>query len=490
MIKSINQFTVLLLLCLIACKKNKDLQQPEETDPPVSPVAVIDAVSIKLMNADSLSAFIKALKVTVLKEEEVKTGITIFAPINSCFGESINDNGVFPDESTPKDYIVKGVVEIQNIRDEEKLISLTGKELTVTKKDNQVFINGILITGNVANVEASNFSVYSVSGININNSGSNYKDPHANEYYIAYIQNGQSKRVSGGKLSPWRTYLNYQTFPLINACINKDDYDGPSVTYEFQSSNNIPFSLLIPRVNGITPPQTGVYQNGVAFYDPIFNRSSGNCNLTIDNATYYCSEKDSYVKVTIAEVKIEKNTSTEIRGYYRGTFEAILYYTPYFGAEKQKIVITGGGFMAPLGGDAIILGQSVSNDQVKLITAHPWKISKYTITPPIDWNDDGVLDPDLWPLEPGCSKDNFLTFKLDNTYENNAGATKCFPEEEQIYKASWSFSDDGTRIIITEDDETINYFIIELTSTLLKFNRTDQDEDGVTYTSEWTLIPY
>ena len=120
--------------------------------------------------------------------------------------------------------------------------------------------------------------------------------------------------------------------------------------------------------------------------------------------------------------------------------------------------------------------------KTELITTGTWKITAQTVNPAYDWDGDGDVETNILDNTDACLKDNFLTFKTNGTAEDNEGATKCDPLDDQIYSMSWSFLASETKIEIDGDE----YTLAELTATTLKLSFTGVDA-GVTYTFVITL---
>jgi starch-binding outer membrane protein, SusD/RagB family len=140
--KNLRLLTFSVLLFTACSKKDKP------TPPPPAPTGtgVGTAVGKQLSATDSLSSFNGYYKTGTLSDQDVATGITIFAPANSAFGNGqALVNGQLPDSSQLKDYIVKGLLKAADLTDNKTLTTLSGKTLTVTVKGNEVRVNGVLI---------------------------------------------------------------------------------------------------------------------------------------------------------------------------------------------------------------------------------------------------------------------------------------------------------------------------------------------------------
>jgi hypothetical protein len=120
--------------------------------------------------------------------------------------------------------------------------------------------------------------------------------------------------------------------------------------------------------------------------------------------------------------------------------------------------------------------------KTEFITTGTWKITAQTANPALDWDGDGDVETNLFADTEACLKDNFITFKTNGTAEENEGATKCDPLDDQIYNMTWNFSANETKIVVDGDEFTL----VELTATKLTISFTVVDA-GVTYTIETIL---
>ncbi len=159
--KNLYLLTFSVLLFTACSKKDKP------TPPPPTPTGtgVGTAVGKQLSGTDSLSSFNGYYKTATLSDQDVATGITIFAPANSAFGSGqVLANGALPDSSQLKDYIVKGLLKASDLTDNKILTTLSGKTLTVSVRGSAVRVNGVLI--NVASAYTGDgFIIYSASAL-------------------------------------------------------------------------------------------------------------------------------------------------------------------------------------------------------------------------------------------------------------------------------------------------------------------------------------
>lgn len=145
-------------LVFAACHKT-DKPAPPPPAPPTGS-ATGTAVGKQLSATDSLSSFNNYFKTTALTDDDVATGITVFAPSNTSFGGlSALANGGFPDSTTLKDYIVKGLVKTTDLTNNKTLTTLSGKTLTVTVSGSVTLVNGTPIN-TTAPFTGDNFIIY------------------------------------------------------------------------------------------------------------------------------------------------------------------------------------------------------------------------------------------------------------------------------------------------------------------------------------------
>lgn len=115
-----------------------------------------------------------------------------------------------------------------------------------------------------------------------------------------------------------------------------------------------------------------------------------------------------------------------------------------------------------------------------LLTSGQWRVTALTLTPGIDLDGDGDLDPDWYSLFEACDKDDYYVFNANGTYESNEGATKCDPDDPQTDSGTWSFVENETKINMDGDIATIE----ELTKNRFRVSMYDADVDqtlAITY---------
>lgn len=94
-----------------------------------------------------------------------------------------------------------------------------------------------------------------------------------------------------------------------------------------------------------------------------------------------------------------------------------------------------------------------------LLTNGQWRMTTYTLSPPLDLDGDGTADADGLATFDACDKDNLFIFKRDGTLVLDHGPTKCNSSDPQSENTTWAFVNNETEIIIDGDRATI----IELT---------------------------
>lgn len=160
-------FAIAALFFTASCKKEKhDPQLPDEKP---SPKEVIGDVSKELSKVDNITAFSEAFADLELTEEEVAEGITVFAPLDEdTEGEEARQEvpdravetavGELPrkteetGDSGPvvKDHVVRGLVTFEDLTDGKILVALSGKQLKIKRAGDQVWINGVALSGGAA----------------------------------------------------------------------------------------------------------------------------------------------------------------------------------------------------------------------------------------------------------------------------------------------------------------------------------------------------
>lgn len=84
----------------------------------------------------------------------------------------------------------------------------------------------------------------------------------------------------------------------------------------------------------------------------------------------------------------------------------------------------------------------------------------------------------LWTAVPieDCEADNCFTFKTDQSFSVDEGAVKCDPGDPQTATGTWSISDDGKKLSLTDDSTTDVGAIVELTKDKLVYEISIDDE--------------
>lgn len=168
-----------------------------------------------------------------------------------------------------------------------------------------------------------------------------YKDPNSNSYYIEYYDNGMLKKYSvASTLSNWFFYVNNYSIPnVVGSCINSSgNFERLAVNY---STGGRPFDCTFLRPSSKLKPNLGSYTH-----------ASGSLNVSFEGAVVSCNISGSYAKMNISEVKVVEDMGLEKRGYYSGTFDAVVYQGEgnIFGNPPVKHVITNGRFVVSMKG--------------------------------------------------------------------------------------------------------------------------------------------
>jgi hypothetical protein len=120
--------------------------------------------------------------------------------------------------------------------------------------------------------------------------------------------------------------------------------------------------------------------------------------------------------------------------------------------------------------------------KTQLISAKDWKMTKQTM------NMNGSGDIDITnTFYTACELDNLQRFAANGTYTVDEGATKCDPSDPQTFASgTWAFTNNETKLKITEGADVSEVDIVELTATkvVVKESGTEQ---GMTYTAITTF---
>lgn len=366
-IKAVIGICIACCIYMLSCKKdsnNTDNKNSIISDTPQTIASV-------LSNADSLQQFAKLFKLLSVSDDAFSGGVTVLA---------LTDNALInpSDPENLKEYVIKGVVAPTDLTNGKTFTSITGKQIDITVQNGKIFANGSMIsTAPVATT--GNYNVYTISGFYNTGITSNYDDPHKNEYYIEYYENGTHHTLNGRSVTSWQ-FFNTNNFPTpATGNCSYPTYDayssGPAQALQAFAADN-PFCLQINRHDFGAKPVVGDYRISSDTYNASQNSNTGNCNLIINGATFGCNvgDGDSYVHINISEVKVDQDLGLEKRGYYKGAFDAILYYTTHQGAVPEKRTITGGRFMVPMGNNEIcaLNGTAPEIDRLAILTTGKW----------------------------------------------------------------------------------------------------------------------
>jgi|SRR5688572_26410620 len=130
---------------------------------------------LQIANADrNLSSLIKGLKAADLEDTLNEHGpFTIFAPVNLAFGNMAS--GPYEDLLKPGNKIkLSGILTyhvlpakklLRDFRNGQQLVTVNGKEISVTVKDGEVRINGAKILAR--DRQGSNGVIHSIDAVNI-----------------------------------------------------------------------------------------------------------------------------------------------------------------------------------------------------------------------------------------------------------------------------------------------------------------------------------
>lgn len=116
-----------------------------------------------------------------------------------------------------------------------------------------------------------------------------------------------------------------------------------------------------------------------------------------------------------------------------------------------------------------------------------WTLSAYSIEPAIDIDGNGTQENNLMPFLQACNLDDFYDLNSDNTYTAEEGASKCDPNDPQVFETgTWAFSSDGTLVIFSPNGGASYEQSIESLSTSVWEATRTVVQNGVTYTQSLT----
>ncbi len=172
------QALIFLICFLIACtdhktdgKNNNTLAQTRDPILAASQMNASKTIAENIMTDSSHSILVKALQSTEMIETLTKPGpFTLFAPTNEAFEklppgtfDGLMNNRKDDLANILSFHIVAGSIKTRDLEDGEKLKTLAGEELIVTKRKDKLLINGINII--VPDVQSSNGIVYVIDGL-------------------------------------------------------------------------------------------------------------------------------------------------------------------------------------------------------------------------------------------------------------------------------------------------------------------------------------
>jgi len=182
-------FSFLLLFCMYSFSCKKENSRPEKPTAPTAAAVKTEIVSI-FKGIDSLSNFAAKFNELQLSDEEVAAGLTVFAISNKSFtdktatihssnhkvlmyigAKSVNSQAnpdPFPDDSDIKDYIIKGKINLNELKDGQILNALSGKQLTVSIEEDILYLNEVKV--NSKGIHGTNVRLFTIdASINYNN---------------------------------------------------------------------------------------------------------------------------------------------------------------------------------------------------------------------------------------------------------------------------------------------------------------------------------
>ena len=100
--------------------------------------------------------------------------------------------------------------------------------------------------------------------------------------------------------------------------------------------------------------------------------------------------------------------------------------------------------------------------KTEILTAHNWKITAQTTT--VNSNPPS----DTYALKKDCNKDDFTTFATDGKLTVDEGPSKCAINEPQTQIGTWEFTENESKLKMTQNNTPVEYSITELTPTKIE----------------------
>jgi len=128
---------------------------------------------------------------------------------------------------------------------------------------------------------------------------------------------------------------------------------------------------------------------------------------------------------------------------------------------------------------ALGLISSCKKDDTKtktdLLTAHPWKITAYTLETTTGTNP--TTSRDIYAQSASCAKDNFQTFNKDGIWVQDEGLTKCSTTAPQQISSHWDLTSSETKL--TLDTEVYDLVALSENTMMLRLTQTNGSTTSV-----------
>ena len=403
----------LILLSLFSCKEKNNVDP--EPDNTFNKDEVIAEIRQQLESSTELSHFSSFLSRLELTKENTEQGITILVPDSSLLPTPTRNSIALPDGAKVEEYILQGTSDLLAQSDGQKVMTISGASLTISRIDDMVFVNGIRVEAAETQVNGKNFKVYTLKNLLYHDA---YHDPHAEEYFIEYFENGCYRKV-GTTISSWSFPIaDYPILTFSKCAIPQFNTSIVSNPGRMGGSGGVSlqqiFSAAFYRNNAEDIPKVKTYRS-----------ERKEMSLTINGAMYNCDISDSYYNFSISEVVIDANLDGSKFGYYAGEFEAILYFSPSIFSENERKTITTGKFKLPIGNYGTPQFQGVplngkgnpsdcNSSKLELLTQGKWQLDSTVSEGETYYNDNK-----------DCGSDDFLTFSIDGTLKLHQNKIIC-----------------------------------------------------------------
>ena len=126
-----------------------------------------------------------------------------------------------------------------------------------------------------------------------------------------------------------------------------------------------------------------------------------------------------------------------------------------------------------------------------LLIGPKWLPAAHTVSPGVDYNDDGVIVTNTFAIEGACDHDDTTRFLSATKWSGDEGASKCDPSSPQIETGTYFFNAAGDSVTMTSDVDGVPTTGKVLALTATKFSvsvRSDNYPDNKSRIETFTWV--